>query len=88
MFTAVYQIADRKEPVARRVERDVAQQIAQCIHAAMQIAYDKVAAAPIGRMMLDGVEKYGSHSLMIDRQPQERMRVPSLFLVPRIARMM
>jgi len=60
MFTAVHQIADRKEAGQRRIERDVAQQIAQRIDTAMQIADDKVAAAPIGRMMLNGSDEYES----------------------------
>jgi hypothetical protein len=54
---AVDQIADRKQPVARRIEADVVQQRAQHVHAAVQIADDEVAARRIGGMAAQG----GSH---------------------------
>jgi hypothetical protein len=49
----------------------------------MQVADDKVATAPIGRMMLNGIDEYGSHSLMIVRHPSLRLRAAYLFLVSR-----
>jgi hypothetical protein len=36
--------------------------------------------------MLNGVDEYGIHSLMIVRHPQVRMRVPYLILTSRVAR--
>ena len=47
LHPAIDQIADRKKPITRRIEHDLAQQIAQRIDTAVQIANDKVPADPV-----------------------------------------
>ncbi|CAG9244513.1 hypothetical protein PUN4_1000064 [Paraburkholderia unamae] len=49
---AIDEIAHRKQPVVRGVEVDLAQQVAQGLHATMQIAYNKIATCKVGGVVL------------------------------------
>ncbi|ERI26917.1 hypothetical protein BURCENBC7_AP3409 [Burkholderia cenocepacia BC7] len=60
---AVDEIADREQPVARRIEADVVQQRAQHVHAAVQVADDEVAAGRVRGMAAE--QGGGSHPLIL-----------------------
>ena len=71
---AIDEIADREQPVARRIEIDLAQQEAQRVDATVQIADDEIASGPVDGMMLDDGDKCGIHNTMIVRACKRRMR--------------
>ena len=63
------QIADGEQPVASRIKNDLAQQIAQCVDATVQVADDEVAAGRVrgmpanDRIGLVSRVHIGNHSL-------------------------
>ncbi len=64
---AIDQIADRKQPVARRIERDFVQQITQRIDAPVQIANDKVATGAVACVMANVSDECVVHGTIIVR---------------------
>jgi hypothetical protein len=65
LVAAIDEIAHRKQPVARTVERRHMEQIAQRVHAAVQVADHEIATGRIGRVMHNVRNRSGRHRFMI-----------------------